>query len=191
VVRGAADPDDRPAANCAERGHGAAPSGAGGLDQAGAQRAGTAGSGERADGVRAGVHFTIPGAPIGKGRPIAGKSFAGFTTLRTPSKTVKYESEVRLFAAQAMGGRDLIDCAVAVRLAIYCAIPKSMTKKDRLRVERDELRPTTKPDLDNVVKAIFDGMNGVVWKDDVQVVDAAVSKRFSDNPRVIVTVVPA
>jgi Holliday junction resolvase RusA-like endonuclease len=98
---------------------------------------------------------------------------------------------VKLFAAQAMGGRDLIACAVAVRLAIYCAIPKSMTKKDRQRVERDELRPTTKPDLDNVVKAIFDGMNGVVWKDDVQVVDAAVSKRFSDNPRVIVTVAPA
>jgi Holliday junction resolvase RusA-like endonuclease len=134
------------------------------------------------------LRFTIPGAAVGKGRPIAGKSFAGFTTLRTPGKTLRYESEVKLFAAQAMAGRDLIGCAVAVRLDVFCAIPKSMTKKDRARVERGDLFPTTKPDLDNVAKAVFDGMNGVVWKDDVQVVQAVVSKRYSDAPRVIVTV---
>lgn len=134
------------------------------------------------------ITFTVPGAPVGKGRPIAGKSFAGFTTLRTPSKTLRYESEVKLFAAQAMAGREPISGAVAVRLGVFCAIPKSMTKRDRLRVERDELRPTTKPDLDNVIKAVFDGMNGVVWKDDVQVVSATVEKVYSDSPRVVVTV---
>jgi Holliday junction resolvase RusA-like endonuclease len=134
------------------------------------------------------ISFTIPGSPIGKGRPIAGKSFAGFTTLRTPAKTLRYESEVKLFAAQAMAGRDPIVCAVKVVMHIFCAIPKSMTKKDRVLVERDELRPTKKPDVDNVVKAVFDGMNGVVWVDDVQVVDAIVRKRYAETPRVEVAV---
>jgi Holliday junction resolvase RusA-like endonuclease len=134
------------------------------------------------------ITFTIPGAPVGKGRPIAGKSFAGFTTLRTPPKTLRYESEVKLFAAQAMEGRTLMDGAVSVRLDVFCAIPKSMTKKDRVLVERNELFPTKKPDLDNVLKAVCDGLNGVVWKDDVQVVSARVSKRYSDEPRVCVSV---
>jgi Holliday junction resolvase RusA-like endonuclease len=44
--------------------------------------------------------------------------------------------------------------------------------------------PTTKPDADNVVKAVFDGLNGVAFRDDVQVVDLRVRKRYSATPAV-------
>ncbi len=53
-----------------------------------------------------------------------------------------------------------------------------------------QLHPTKKPDLDNVQKAIYDGLNGVVWKDDVQVVKAVVGKRYGETPGVRVKVVP-
>ncbi|MCO7656007.1 RusA family crossover junction endodeoxyribonuclease, partial [Pseudomonas aeruginosa] len=44
--------------------------------------------------------------------------------------------------------------------------------------------------MDNVIKAIYDGLNGVVWKDDVQVVKAVVGKRYGETPGVRVKVVP-
>jgi len=48
--------------------------------------------------------------------------------------------------------------------------------------------PTTKPDADNVVKAVFDGLNGVLWRDDVLVVDLRVRKRYAATPCVRVEV---
>ena len=51
-----------------------------------------------------------------------------------------------------------------------------------------ELLPTTKPDVDNIVKAIGDGLNGVVWRDDVQAVDLFVRKRYGAMPGVQVRV---
>jgi Holliday junction resolvase RusA-like endonuclease len=40
-------------------------------------------------------------------------------------------------------------------------------------------RPTKKPDIDNIVKAILDGMNGIVYVDDKQVVDLNLTKVYS------------
>ena len=50
------------------------------------------------------------------------------------------------------------------------------------------LRPTTKPDIDNVIKAVLDGLNGVAYADDSQVVALSASKCYSDDPRVVVIV---
>jgi Holliday junction resolvase RusA-like endonuclease len=130
----------------------------------------------------------IPGAPIGKQRPIAGRSFAGHTTLRTPKKTLNYEALVALAGQQAMAGRPLIETACEVEMHIAVPIPASWSKKKRAEALAWTLLPTTKPDIDNVEKAIFDGLNGVVWKDDVQVVSVTKRKRYSDTPGVAVTV---
>ena len=135
------------------------------------------------------VAFTVPGAPVGKGRPIAGKSFgSGFTTLRTPTKTVNYESTVALFASQAMAGRPMLLVACEVTLAIRVQVPASWSQKKQRAALAGAVFPTTKPDIDNVEKAIFDGLNGVVWKDDVQVVKVTKSKRYAEQPGVQVTV---
>lgn len=133
------------------------------------------------------ITFTVPGNPVGKGRPRVGR-VGGFARLYTPEKTASYESLVKLAGHQAMAGRELILGAVAVRLDVCCPIPASWSGKKREQAARDEIRPTTKPDLDNVTKAIFDGLNGIVWKDDVQVVSAMVEKFYSHSPRVVVTV---
>lgn len=42
------------------------------------------------------------------------------------------------------------------------------------RIERE--RDTTKPDIDNVLKAVLDALNGVAYKDDSQVVEVRVVK---------------
>ena len=49
-------------------------------------------------------------------------------------------------------------------------------------VKRNRLA-TARPDADNYLKAI-DAFNGIVWRDDAQVVDARVVKVRSGQPRI-------
>lgn len=132
--------------------------------------------------------FTIPGPPIGKQRPIAGRSFAGHTTLRTPAKTINYEALVAHAAHQAMAGRTPLLEACTVTLDICVAVPASWSKKKIAAALAGQVHPTTKPDIDNVEKAVFDGLNGVIWRDDVQVVAVTKRKRYGATPGVTVEV---
>jgi Holliday junction resolvase RusA-like endonuclease len=134
------------------------------------------------------ISFTIPGPPVGKQRPIAGRSFAGHTTLRTPTKTLNYESLVAHAAHQAMAGRPILLDACTVVLDIRVMAPTSWSKKRRAAALAGLLHPATKPDIDNVEKCVFDGLNGVVWKDDVQVVEVRKRKRYAQTPGVDVSV---
>ncbi|NRG47334.1 RusA family crossover junction endodeoxyribonuclease [Bacillus sp. CRN 9] len=54
--------------------------------------------------------------------------------------------------------------------------------------ESGELRPVTKPDVDNYVKGIKDALKSVIWQDDSQVVDLLVSRYYSQTPRVEITI---
>src|SRR5512135_2213108 len=135
------------------------------------------------------IHFTVPGQPQGKARPRVGK-VNGHARMFTPSKTVAYESAVAHAAWIAMDGAALIDGPCRVVLRIECQAPASWSKKKTDRALCGEIRPTTKPDIDNVIKAVFDGCNGVVWKDDVQVVMLACSKRYGTSPGVTVQIEP-
>ena len=133
------------------------------------------------------VSFTVPGKPIGKGRPRIGK-VGGFSRMFTPEKTVNYEGLVGWTAAQAMAGRPLIAGPVSVVLHIAAEIPASWSKAKQARATAGAEFPTTKPDMDNVIKAVFDAMNGVVWKDDVQVVSLKTTKAYALAPCVQVEV---
>lgn len=133
------------------------------------------------------LQFHVPGQPYGKGRPRIGKVGA-HARMFTPEKTVNYENLVKYSAQQAMAGAALIEGACDVKLRIDCQIPASWSQKKQRAAAAGEIRPTSKPDADNVIKAVFDAMNGVVWKDDVQVVDIAVSKFYSLAPGVGVRV---
>ena len=133
------------------------------------------------------ITFTVPGVPQGKGRPRVG-TISGRARVFTPAKTVAYENLIAHAAQQAMAGRPLIDGPVSCAIAIDAPIPASWSKRKQAQALAGELMPTTKPDADNVVKAIFDGLNNVLWRDDVLVVELAVRKRYSATPCVRVEV---
>lgn len=136
------------------------------------------------------VRFVIPGNPVGKGRPRVATR-GRFATLYTPEKTASYESLVKLAGHRAMEGRALMLEAVSVVLDIQVPIPASWSQRKRDQAIAGLIRPTTKPDIDNVEKAVFDGLNGITWKDDVQVVEVSKRKRYSATPCVMVSISPA
>jgi Holliday junction resolvase RusA-like endonuclease len=133
------------------------------------------------------IAFTVPGVPQGKGRPRVGR-MGGHARMFTPAKTVAYEGLVAHAAAQAMGGMALIEGACVVEMQITVPVPASWSKKKQADALAGRIYPTTKPDKDNVIKAIYDGMNGVVWRDDVQAVDGTQRKRYGAVPGVWVQV---
>ena len=135
------------------------------------------------------VSFFVPGEAIGKGRPRV-STIGGHARMFTPKKTANYETLIAMSAQQAMQGRELIPGPVLVEMKIIVSVAQSWSKKKTAAALAGDVMPTKKPDADNVLKAICDGINGIVFKDDVQVVNVSMSKRFGETPGVLVRVVP-
>ena len=133
------------------------------------------------------VEFFVPGQPVGKGRPRATVR-AGRARLYTPARTADAEARADAIATLAMGDSPLMDGPLSLVLDVRCAIPTSWSKKKQAAALAGEVRPTGRPDLDNIVKLYADAFNGVIWRDDSQVVRVVSEKRYSDRPGVLVTV---
>lgn len=132
------------------------------------------------------VKFTILGEPKGKGRPRFCRNTGHAIT---PKDTVNYETLVHMeYVAQCEEFRFPDDAMLDMRIRAYYSIPKSASKKKRAAMIMGEIRPTKKPDMDNVVKIIADSLNQVAYRDDTQIVDCQCRKFYSDNPRVEVMI---
>ena len=134
------------------------------------------------------IKFSVPGQPFGKQRPKFSRTGVYVKTY-TPDKTVSYENLVKLMYQQAAKGKMFSEEeALDVRIIAYYEIPKSISKKKRKAMLEHRLRPTKKPDWDNIGKIVCDSLNKVAYHDDSAVVDAQVRKFYSENPRVDVTI---
>lgn len=123
--------------------------------------------------------FTVTGKIRGKGRPRFGGGHA-YTDKRTKSYEALIADEYR-----ASGGK-LHTEPVIVRVAALFAIPKRASKKERELMLNDSIRPTKRPDIDNILKAVLDGLNGVAYNDDAQVVKVSGEKYYADNPEQLI-----
>lgn len=135
------------------------------------------------------VVFVVPGEPVGKGRPRIGK-VGQHARMFAPQKTANYEGLVAMAAQEALAGRPLIVGPVLMELHMFHPVPRSWSKKRQAMALVGEVMPTVKCDADNCLKAVCDALNGVVWRDDTQVVNVFLAKRYAENPRVEVKVVP-
>lgn len=135
------------------------------------------------------IKFVVPGSPQGKGRPRAFRAGSG-VRMFTPKKTEDYEALIAAQAREAMQGRDMITGPVLLEMRMLHPVPASWSKKKRAAALAGEVMPTVKCDADNCLKAVCDALNGVLWRDDVQVVNVALAKRYAEIPRVEVRVVP-
>ena len=127
----------------------------------------------------------VPGIPVGKGRPRMSVR-GGHAMAYTPEKTVRYENLVRTMFVNAYPDAVPLDVPVKVIVDAEFPIPKSWSKKKR----NDAFYVTKKPDIDNVIKSVFDGLNGVAWTDDSLVAVLEASKRYTEQmPSCCITIV--
>lgn len=137
------------------------------------------------------VHIELDGVPVGKGRP---RSRIGYTSERKPfvqvytdPQTREYEGRLRGAAYDAMAHAKPIEGSVRVEVIAYMPIPKSFTKRKHHEALTGDLRPTTKPDADNILKTL-DALNEIVWIDDSQIVESVFTKFYDARPRLEITV---
>jgi Holliday junction resolvase RusA-like endonuclease len=140
------------------------------------------------------IRIVVPGEPVAKGAAksaLVRRGASVFTHKYTPEKTTRGMRDVRVFGAEAMAGRPLLDGPIVLTIRSYRASGlKGMSKHDRAEALAGRIRPTTKPDTDNYTKLTKDGLTGVVWTDDARVVEDHVGKWYSDQPRVEIEVTP-
>ena len=135
------------------------------------------------------IAFVVPGTPVGKGRPRFARQ-GSFVRTFTPEKTATYENLVKVKAEQAMDGRPMIEGPVEVSIRLIVPPPASWSQKKQREALDGRIFPTSKPDIDNVVKGIFDAMNNIVFLDDKQVVELTVRKLYAERAEAEVEVRP-
>ena len=139
------------------------------------------------------VIIRLVGPPQGKNRHrsriASSKDGRQFIRNFSDPKTASYEARIRAAAAEAMSGRPLLSGAVEVAIWAYRAVPTSLSRKNTALALAGQIRPTTKPDVDNYAKVI-DALNGIVWVDDALVVQSFVAKLFAEAPSLVIRVQP-
>ena len=139
------------------------------------------------------VIFTVYGEPQGKARPrVVRNRFTGKTVVYTPEKTMAYEEAVKQAFKEAAYNERMLNSfplkeAVYIRVLAVFKVPIA-TKDKREQMLYGEILPTKKPDCDNIAKIICDALNGVAYDDDKQIVQLLVSKVYSVEPFVLVTI---
>lgn len=121
------------------------------------------------------MQFIIKGEPVPKGRPKL-TSFGGHARAYTPAKTREAEQNIRAQIVQQLPkGFMPMQGAIAMRAVFVLTKPKSVKR----------IYPSVKPDADNLLKALLDAMNTVVFRDDAQIVHITATKEYG-NPETII-----
>ena len=138
------------------------------------------------------IKFTVPGPPQGKARPRTVRRKNGSTHTYTPENTVLYENLIVTEYERRNGSLRFPDGEMLdMRIMAYYTIPASASKKKKKQMADGEIRPTKKPDSDNIVKVVADALNKIAYHDDSQIVDCQVRKFYSTQPRIEVTILSA
>ena len=131
------------------------------------------------------IKFTVDGEPKGKGRPRF-RSFGKFVTTYTDAKTKSLETNIRnTYLGYGFDSNLEENIPVDIDIKFYMPIPKSLSEKKKK--ELIDQPHTKKPDIDNMLKSVYDGLNKAAFADDSQVYCSSNEKLYSLNPRTEVT----
>ena len=131
------------------------------------------------------ISLIIMGNPVAKQRPKFART-GNFAKTYTPIKTANYENLIKMVFARDYQDFEPLRTPVNMHITSYHQIPKSPAggKKTKARMELNDIRPTKKPDIDNIIKIACDALNGVAYADDRQIVGVFAQKFYSTIPRV-------
>ena len=133
-----------------------------------------------------GKRLTIAIEPRPKERPRA-TMVGGHARIYTPRTTDEYEKKIRTAWIRANGDTPM-EGQLLAKIYYGFPIPKSTPKKDRPDMLAKKKRPTMKPDLDNLDKAVLDALNKVAYRDDSQIVAKVSKKHYAEVPAVTIII---
>ena len=129
--------------------------------------------------------FEVPGKITGKARPrlntLTGKAY-------TPGNTKDYEMLIKQYFKIKYPKYETLEGRIKVKIVAYFEIPKTTTKKQKDLILSNEISPTKKPDIDNIVKIILDALNKMAFKDDNQITKLEVEKLYAEKEKVYIKV---
>ena len=126
----------------------------------------------------------VPGELRGKGRPRFPK---GGGRPYTPAATEQQERTLGQEARAVFRGPPLVG-ALALHITLRLLAPQSWSKRKRAAALAGEIRPTGKPDLDNVAKIVGDAWNKIVWVDDSQIAEVAIARHYAEEASATIAV---
>jgi len=133
------------------------------------------------------IKLTIPGEPVGKARARVCRHGT-----YTPKKTKDYELLIMDTFMQSNYKNGIyqspLEGPLSMTVNAYFQVPKSASNYRRKKMMLGEIRPTKKPDADNVLKSVADALNKLAYNDDSQIVRVKVEKWYSEVPRVEVEI---
>jgi Holliday junction resolvase RusA-like endonuclease len=135
------------------------------------------------------IRILVPGQPVAKGRPKI-TTIGGKPRAYTPEKTVRYENLVALAGAKVMDGRELLEGPLRLTIFAHFQLPKKVSKERRAKAAAGQDWHTSRPDGDNVLKAVGDALNGIVWRDDAQIAHPEIIKLYREIPELVIEVRP-
>ena len=120
------------------------------------------------------VNFIVPGPCVAKPRP----RFSSKTgRVYTPNTGHKYEKLVR----ECYGDNPSFeDKFISIKIIFWFEIPKSYSKQKRQDCAEGFIRPS-RADIDNYIKSVLDGLNGVAYKDDRYIYKIEAEKRYTEH----------
>lgn len=132
------------------------------------------------------IKLTFDFPPVAQARPRATRFGRGIRLYDLEQVHV-YKAQLAE-SAQFMYHGEPLTGPLVVTIKFYRAIQQSETKKRHRLKAQGAIRPTKKPDLDNYIKSTLDGLNGVLWVDDNEIVELHTGKYYSDHPRIEIEV---
>lgn len=136
------------------------------------------------------IVLIIDGNPFGKQRPRVVRTGKGASRAFTPEKTMQYESYVKVLYRRKYGRHTSFkeDDELHLDIKAYYEIAKSTPKYLKEMMLTGVVKPTKKPDVDNIIKIIADSLNEVAYKDDKQIVACSCQKFYASEPRVEIAI---
>ena len=124
-------------------------------------------------------HFFVAGIPQPKGsaRAFVPKGWKRAVVTSANPKVKTWESAIRAEAIHHDPVYRSKPVAVAVILQFVLPRPKKCGP-----------RPTVRPDLDKMVRAVLDALTGVTWDDDSQVTRIVTTKAYGTKPGVQISI---
>lgn len=128
--------------------------------------------------------FIFDLAPVQQARPRARRLGKGIM-LYDPKPVKDFKKQLAALAREQLeDDYQPLAGALKVKIDFFRPVQSSLSKAERSLRLSDVHRPTVKPDLDNYIKSCLDGLNGIIWADDNQIVEIVTAKHYSDHPKI-------